>query len=133
MQLTRRGLFAALPGAAAAAPDLAREAADAMTYGTRGLLTGETLSNKLDPTWTLQQVEKAKRIAAGNILPEDMANEPIPGRYIEERSELKSLSMRGREVLNSIAHDRRQRERMIEAAKQALAEYDKTGFLRHLW
>lgn len=135
MKLTRRGLFAAAPGAAVAAPAIAREVVNQMP-STMPAWDGSapTPVNKLkDVEWTFQQVAKARRIASGDIQPEDTYDRPMPAYgYLEDRAELKSLSARGRIFVNRVSSERKERERMIEAAKQLLAEYDSTGIVRAL-
>ena len=134
MKLSRRGLFAAAPGAAVAVPEIARELVNQVPDTTPAW---SDMPLKGAPTknieWTFQQVAKARRIASGDIQPEDSYDRPMPAYgYLEDRAELKSVSPRGRILMNRISSERKERERMIEAAKQALAEYDRTGIIRAL-
>jgi hypothetical protein len=135
MKLTRRGLFAAAPGAAVAAPLIAKEMVNHVPDTLQGW-AGDVptpIGKMKDQEWTFQQLAKARRIASGDIQPEDAYDRPMSAYgYLEDRAELKSMSARGRIFVNRVASERNERNRMIEEAKRALDEYDRSGILRAL-
>ena len=102
-------------------------------------MIGSTLGNSAYPEkvaaqaqWMADPLPRIKRIASGDIRPEDMRNQPIPCYGgPSDLSELKSIAPRAREYINRTHAERRQRESMIERAKEVLFEYDQTGVLRH--
>lgn len=132
MGLTRRGLFAAAPAAAMVAPDVARE-----MISLQGAPIDRNYGLKIaeQKKWEAEQLAKLKRVASGDLRSEDFWNEPCPayGMELEARAELKSMSPRARSFVNRVHAERRQRESMIERAKQALLEYDKSGLIKMLF
>jgi hypothetical protein len=104
-------------------------------------MMGDTLGPKAyadklvsEMEWATRQLPRIKRIASGDLRPEDLRDEPIPCYGgPSDLSELKSVAPRAREFINRVHAERRQRESMIERAKEALLEYDQTGILRHFF
>ncbi len=129
MKLNRRGLFAATMGGVAAAPSIARDAlAKAPTPYN---FVGETMAKAADEKqWRLAQIERAKRLAAGDFRDEDR-NYPTEGAPCPY-APLRSVSDAAKHVMRNARWERKWRADTTQRAIKALAEYDKTGFLRHL-
>lgn len=134
MKLNRRRFFGAAAAGAAATPSLAREAAasfgESAAFGPAAY-SGETMMAKTKES-ALEQVKRladARRIAGGDVRPED-CRWAVMGNYEASRA-LRSVSDAGRHLIQGMQHDRQCRSRLIEDAKAAIAEYDRSGFLRY--
>jgi hypothetical protein len=130
MEMSRRGALAALGGAAAAAAGCdGMPAGDGMAAAAMPVLPETPCA---DPNWGADHLARIKRLAAGDIRPEDR-NYPTccmpPSRY----TELRSVSNAARYFMQSRYEEQEWRARTIAQAIAVLNEYDKTGILRHLF
>lgn len=133
MKLNRRKLFAAGVGAAVAGPQMARDAVQGLPptpyYGGNEAELGAKSANEKE--WTLQQLAKARRIAAGDILPED---ESYPTEGLACPFEpLRSVSQSAKRLMRDRRNRQWHRNRMMENARKALDEFDKFGVMRSLF
>lgn len=135
MKLSRRGVFGAAAGALAAGPSVARNAFDGLQTvggGTPYNLAGQDANCKLsDPKWEVEQIAKARRLAAGDIRDEDR-NYPTEGPQCPYVA-LRSVSDAAKWTMRNARNERQWRERTIKSALDALDHYDKTGILRHFF
>jgi hypothetical protein len=132
MKLSRRKMFGAAIGGAIAGPQAAKAAIRDWGSQTAKMLppgagcAEATLGT--DQNWTMEQIAKMKRLAAGDIRDEDR-NYPTAGPA-PPFEELKSVSDAARRFMQDQKHEREWRERTIKSALDALDHYDKTGILR---
>lgn len=132
MGLTRRGLFAAMPAAVAAAPEIAKEMANTMSGEAMGMKYPSAMLDKPAMDW--EALDRARRIASGDVRQSDFDKMPSTGHHhVEPRAELKSVSPRARVFMARVEAERQTRAHIIERAKEALLEYDKTGLIKFWW
>ena len=123
-------------GGVAAAPSMAKEAIAKMSmpapmpepwYG----------NTKVDydaaPTKPPQSlIDEARRLARGEV-----SDEVLDGRcgvpIADPVNDLRSLSPAARRYIANRYHREREKQKLIERAKMAIEEYDRTGWLKHLW
>jgi len=125
-------------GSALAGPGALRDAAEASI--SRVPIQGLTKVNYadgakdcvgVDPEWTLRQLAKAKRLAAGDFRDEDR-NHPTEGSPDPYRA-LRSVSANAQHFMRAAHYERQWRERTIKQAREALDQYDKMGIIRTLF
>lgn len=133
MKLNRRKLFAVGAGAAAAGPSAVRQMTEAAATKAPSPYYGSKLADTPmeDKDWTARQIARAKRIAAGEFLPEDEGY-PTEGAQCPYMA-LHSVSDSAKWFMRDRRDRQRQRHRMIESAKKALDELDKFGVIRSLF
>jgi hypothetical protein len=132
MRLTRReAIGTAIGGAAAVAmPDVAGSALPPPTAPPPYWGENAAAKEVSQRQYEAEQLAKLRRIAAGDIY-EHEKNYPEYGP-VEPYDALRSVSPAAKRLMLKDFHARQWRERTIERAKQALAEYDKTGLLKHV-
>ena len=81
--------------------------------------------------WNRIHIAKLKRLASGEITDEDMAN-TLARNSSSPFGALKSISDEARNFMQRRHYERQWRNQTIANAKKALADYDKTGLLRHV-
>ena len=134
-KLSRRGMLGAAAGGALAGPSLVRDVAQGAGQGWIGPQPapkpcyGEAIAKAADQkAWTLEQLAKAKRIASGDIRPEDR-NYPTEGPP-QPFMALRSVSEEAKVFMRARRYERQWTERTIKAARDALDHYDQTGIIR---
>ena len=136
MKLSRRGVFGAAAGGAVAAANYKTRpkafGGPEPTYGSASQFVGSTKDNPTDNgEWTAKQLARAKRIAAGELLPEDE-------QYPTEGAQCPYLPLHSvSDSAKWFMRDRRARQwhrnRMIENARKALADWDQFGVFRSIF
>lgn len=142
---TRRGFFGISFGAAAAGPDIVKEAAnEVLMYKGAPVMLDKKFPNLSEigqsATYSPEELaaKKAQELAQiRKIISGDVENEMAASADVnyspEPYKSLKSVSKEARAfMLQRKAYNDRRSE-IIERAKKALAEYDKTGLLRNFW
>ena len=121
-------------GGVAAAPSMAKEAIANMSlptpmpepwYGN----TKDDCSQTKPPQDLIDQV---RRHARGEV-----SDEVLDGRcgvpITDPVNDLRSLSPAAKRYIANRYHRDREKQKLITRAKQAIEEYDKTGWLKHIW
>lgn len=81
-----------------------------------------------------EYIKKLTRIASGNLTEEELQGRTLKGDYIHRRYwPLKSISEAGKEFVTERRRMENERRDMIQKAKEALARYDQTGVLKHVF
>lgn len=77
-------------------------------------------------------IDEARRLARGDVSDEMLdARCGIP--ISDDVSELRSLSPAGRRFIAARHYREREKQKIIKRAKAAMEDYDKTGWLKHIW
>lgn len=131
MKLNRRKLFAAGAGAAVAAQGIGGGSMAKAATPSRFYDGAVKDYPQADPEWTARQLARAKRIAAGEFLPED---ESYPTEGLACPFEpLRSVSQSAKRLMRDRRNRQWHRSRMMENARKALDEFDKFGVIRSLF
>jgi hypothetical protein len=138
MKLSRRGALTAAVGGVAAAPSMAKEAIAKLslptpTYDWANTTKGYPSDCDASPAKPPQSlIDEARRLARG-----DVPDEVLDGRcgipIADPVNDLRSLSPAAKRYISARHYRAREKAKIIERAKQAIEEYDKTGWLKHIW
>jgi hypothetical protein len=137
MKLSRRGAMTAAIGGVAAAPSMAKEAIANMSLPapmpSPEPWYGNTKDYDASPTCPPQDlIDQARRHARGEV-----SDEVLDGRcgvpIADPVNDLRSLSPAAKRYIANRYHREREKQKLITRAKQAIEEYDKTGWLKHIW
>ena len=132
MKLNRRRAMMAAIGGAMAGPSALQAAGESYMPPLPQVPSYSGAKTTLDsPTSVMDELARAKRIAAGDIRDEDR-NYPTEGPP-QPFSALRSVSDHARIFMRGRHWERQWRERAIAAAQDTLKHYDQTGLLRHFF